>query len=118
MANQTTTADLIRIHGRGSLTIYWRPQDDQGERIDVSNWVVFFEVDGAPIREQLIKDPNDPLGLLVHVERSQIELLKTIPTRCALIDERRMDEGLPFVVLESKIVRYGYVGAPDGTDDA
>jgi hypothetical protein len=118
MANQTTTPNLISVHGRGSLTLYWRPEDASKKRIDVSDWVVFFEVDGASIRERFIKDPNDPLGLMVHVERSQIETLKTTPTRCAFIDERRIDEGLPYVVFESKIARYGYINVPDATDDA
>ena len=118
MPNQITTKDLISVHGRGSLKIEWKAQDANKKQIDVSDRIVFFEVDGVPIREQLVQDPNDPLGLVVLIERTQVANLRSKPTRCALIDETDIEADLPFVIWDNRIVRVGYVGVPDDVDDA
>lgn len=118
MANQTITKDTITVHGRGSLVLPYKARDTAGNQIDVSHWFVYFEVDGVPIRELLTLDPNDPLGLLLKLERSQVATLSKNPTRFALVDESRMLEDLPTVLWEGTIKRTGYVGDPDAQDDA
>jgi hypothetical protein len=117
MANQTVTTQLITIHGRGSITLYWRPQNALEERIDVSDRIMFLEVDGASIREQFTKDPNDPLGLKVLVPRTLVEALNTTPTKLAFVDETNIAEDAPVVVFEAKMARYGFIKKPDQTDD-
>lgn len=119
MANQTITDTTITVHGRGSLELPYKARDASTKaQIDVSNWIVFFEVDGVSLREQLVKDPNDPLGLVLKLERAQVATLKRSATRFALIDETRIAEDLPRVLWEGKINVTGYVGAPDEQDDA
>jgi hypothetical protein len=118
MANQTVTDKEITVHGRGSLVLPWVARDANKAQIDVSNWIVYFEVDGVPIREQLVKNPADPLGLILKLERVQVATLSKLPTRFAFIDETYATEGLPRVLWEGVISRTGYVGDPDATNDA
>ncbi len=118
MANQTVTDTEITVHGRGSLVLPYKVQDANKTQIDISTWKVFFEVDGVPIREQLVADPSDPKGLLLKLERAQVETLKKTATRFAFVDETQIASDLPMVLWEGKISRSGYVGAPDTVDDA
>lgn len=120
MSNQTITADTITVHGRGSLVLPYKVKDASGTQINISSWVVFFEVDGLaePIREQLVSDPNDALGLRIVLERAQIAMLSKTPMRFAVIDETNIAQDLPNVLWEGTINRSGYLGAPDTTPDA
>jgi bifunctional DNA-binding transcriptional regulator/antitoxin component of YhaV-PrlF toxin-antitoxin module len=127
MANQTITADTITVHGRGSLVLPYKVRDASGTQIDISDWVVFFEVDGlsfevggvsGSFREQLVSDPNDPLGLRIILERAQIAQLTKTPMRFAVIDETDSASDIFRVLWAGTIKREGYIGAPDSTPDA
>lgn len=119
MANQTITDTTISVFGRGSLELPYQARDATSKaQIDVSNWVVYFEVDGVPLRKQLVKNPNDPLGLLLRLTRTDVSKLKKTATRFALIDETRIAEDLPRVLWEGRINVTGYVSDPDTIDDA
>lgn len=118
MANQTITDTEITVHGRGSLVIPYKVKNAGGIQQDYSARILYFEVDGVPIREQLEEDPSDPLGLLIKLERTQVATLKKTPTRFAVIDETDSANDIFTVLWEGTIVRTGYVGAPDTTDDA
>lgn len=120
MANQTITADTITVHGRGSLVLPYKVRDANGTQIDISDWVVFFEVDGnaTPIREQLVADPNDPLGLRIILERAQIAMLTKTAMRFAIVDESDAVNDIYRVLWAGTIKRTGYLGAPDSIPDA
>lgn len=119
MANQTITEGTIEVHGRGSLVLPYKAKNKQGEQIDISSWVIYFEVDGLeqPIREQLVADPNDPLGQRIVLERAQVAMLTSTAKNFSVIDETNMTDDLPFVLWTGKIKRVGYLGEPDATDD-
>ena len=119
MPNQTVTDTTITVFGRGSLELPYLARDATTKaQIDVSNWIVYFEVDGVPIRKQLVKNPNDALGLILRLTRTDVAKLKKVATRFALIDETRIAEDLPKVLWEGRINVTGYVGDPDTQDDA
>lgn len=122
MANQTITSDKITVHSRGSLVFDYKINatnpDKTKTQIDISDWIVYFEVDGVPIREQLVPDPNDALGLVLKLERVQVETLSKLPTAFTIVDETNIADGLPRVLWEGTICRTGYKGAPDATNDA
>lgn len=119
MSNQTIRDDSIRVHGRGSLDIPYKVEDASGAQIDISQWEVYFEVDGLPnpIRERLSPDPNDPLGLRIVLERSQVEGLSRATRKFAVIDETNLVNELPVVLWSGTIRRDGYVGTPDTIPD-
>ncbi|MFI8667960.1 hypothetical protein ACIGGE_16155 [Qipengyuania sp. NPDC077410] len=120
MANQTITEETIAVHGRGSLVLPYKVQNANGEQVDISDWSIYFEVDGNPypIREPLVPDPNDPLGQRIVLERQQVAMLTKSPSRFSVIDETNMGDDLPYVLWEGTIKRTGYVGEPDNIPDA
>lgn len=122
MANQTITGTNITVHGRGSLVLPYKLNRQTGpssvEQIDLSTKTLFFEVDGVPIREQMVADPADPKGKLIVLENDQIVTLSKVPTRCIIRDETDLATGRPVVLWDGKINRDGYVGNPDAVDDA
>ena len=79
MSNQTVTANSITVHGRGSLILPFRLNNDQGSQTDISGWPLYFEIDGIPIRERLQPDPGNPLGQVIVLERAQVEMLSKQP---------------------------------------
>ncbi|GGD64760.1 hypothetical protein GRI62_11780 [Erythrobacter arachoides] len=113
MANHTITASSITVHGRGSLILPFKLRLENGDQIDISARPIFFEVDGVPIREQLLPDPADPLGLILTLERTQIITLGTAPCAFVFVDERRSQEDIYEVLWAGTINRSGYVGTPD-----
>lgn len=117
MANQTVTADTITVHGRGSLEIDYDVKDETGAPINISDWVLFFEVDGVPVREQLVPKEDDPYVQVIRLENAQVATLQKVPTRFVVRDETRIDADLPIVLWEGKISRTGYIGEPDAVDD-
>jgi hypothetical protein len=86
MSNQTVTADEIIVHGRGSLSIPYKVMSGSVQ-VDLSTYSLFFEVNGALIRVALEVDPNDALGKLIVLHRTDVEKLKTVPLSFALVDE-------------------------------
>lgn len=122
MANQTITGTNISVHGRGSLVLPYKLRrqtgDTTSEQVDLSTRSLFFEVDGASIREAMVADPNDPLGKMIVLENDQIVTLKQTPTRCIIRDETDIAIGRPVVLWDGKINRDGYIGNPDSVDDA
>jgi hypothetical protein len=122
MANQTITGTLITVHGRGSLVLPYRPTvktADKGTvQIDISGRTLYFEVDGAPIRELMVADPDDPKAQKIVLESNQIAILSKTPTRCIIRDETNIAAGLPYVMWNGSINRDGYVGDPDTVNDA
>jgi len=118
MANHTVTdnpdgTSTIAVHGRGSLAIDYKEQDDDGNQIDISGQQLFFEVDGPPIRIQLVADPSDPKGQLIKLTRTLVEKLKKTPSNWTVIDETDMEDDMPVVTWNGTISRTGYVGEPD-----
>jgi hypothetical protein len=115
MGNQTVTFDKIVVHGRGSVVIDFKVKDAAGTQVDISGWDIYFEVDGltAAIREPLVPDPDDALGQRIVLERDQVEMLKTTPTRFAVVDERLALEEVFIVLWDGTILRTGYIGIPD-----
>jgi hypothetical protein len=107
----TITDNSITVHGRESLVL---PFKVTGQ--DISTWTVYFEVDGIPIREQFVADPNDATGLRLILERDQVELLKKSDCQFSVIDERDSANGIYIVLWTGTIKRIGYVGAPDSVD--
>lgn len=119
MANQIVSVKSIEVHSRGSLDIHFVARNKATKaQINIADRIMFFEVDGVPIREQLVPHPTDPLGLLLVLERNQVEILSKLPTSFSVVDETRIAEGRPKVLWEGTIKRFGYKGAPDATDDA
>ncbi len=118
MANQTVTSSTITVHGRGSLVLPFKVNDASNAQVDISGWTVYFEVDGVPIREQLVADPDDALGLLLKLERTQIAQLSKTAKRFAFVDETNSVDDLFFVLWNGTIARTEYVGSADATDDA
>lgn len=119
MANQTVTKDKITVHGRGSVIIDYKVKDANGIQVDISQWNLWFEVDGlsAPIKEPLVFDPNDPLGQRIVLERKQVELIKLQPTKFALIDQSLENSDIYRVLWNGMINRDGYLGTPDEVSD-
>ena len=117
MSNQTITGTSITVHGRGSLVLPFAMKDAVGAPIDISEKVIYFEVDGIPIREQLEADPNNALGQRLVLERTQIATLKKTPSKFSIVDETLSVDDLFVVLWTGTIARDGYVGAPDATED-
>ena len=122
MANQTITGTQITVHGRGSLVLPYRPSakgaDKTTAQVDLRDRTLYFEVDGVPIRELMVADPDDPKGQLIVLENDQIVTLSKSPTRCIIRDETNIAIGRPYVMWNGTICRDGYVGLPDSVDDA
>lgn len=116
MSNQTVTASSITVHGRGSVVIDYKVKDASGTQIDISGWDIWFEVDGIPIRERLVPDEMDPKGLLIVLEREQVEMLETTASRFAVVDESSAISDVFRVLWAGTILRNGYVGEPDEVD--
>ena len=113
MANLIVTKNSIEVHGRGSVIIPYKVRSPDGEQLDISAWDLVFEVDGVPIREALSPDPQDPLGKLIKLERTQVETLSRSPLNFAVIDETLASQDT-FTVLWDGTIRYtGYRGSPD-----
>lgn len=114
-SNATITADLITVHGRGSLELPYKVQDKNGVQQDISTWVLRFEVDGlsTPISELLVADPNDSKGQLIVLDRTKVAQLNKTPTNFSLINETRATDGIYTVLWSGTIGRIGYLGAPD-----
>jgi hypothetical protein len=111
MSNQTVTDSSIVVHGRGSLVIPYKVTSG-GVQVDLSTYTLYFEVSGAGIREALVANPDDALGKLIVVNRTDVEKLKTVELNFAVIDETAGGSGLPRVLWSGKISRNGYIGAP------
>lgn len=122
MANQTITGTQITVHGRGSLVLPYRPTAKTADKgtiqIDISGRTLYFEVDGVPIRELMVPDPDDPKAQRIVLESNQIAILSKTPTRCIIRDETNIAAGLPYVMWNGTINRDGYVGDPDTVNDA
>lgn len=113
MPNMTVTSDKIVVHGRGSVVIDYKVTDTAGTQVDISALPLFFEVDGVPIREPLVADPNDPLGRRIVLEREQVESLKTSLSRFAVIDESDAAQDVYIVLWDGMISRTAYIHDPD-----
>ncbi|MCI1142144.1 hypothetical protein MOP88_07290 [Sphingomonas sp. WKB10] len=87
-------------------------------QIDLTGRTLFFEVDGVPIREKMVADPNDAKGQMIVLENDQIVTLSKTPTRCLIRDETNIAQGLPVVMWDGTINRTGYINEPDSVDDA
>jgi hypothetical protein len=111
MSNQTVTADEIIVHGRGSLSIPYKVMSGSVQ-VDLSTYSLFFEVNGAAIRVALEVDPNDALGKVIVLHRTDVEKLKTVPLSFAVVDETGIVGGLPRVLWDGKISRDGYIHSP------
>lgn len=113
MANHKITQDSITVDGRGSLVtaykVFRKTGPETREQIDLTGRTLYFETDGAIIRETLADDPNDPLGKLIVLENDQVVLLRKTPTRCLIRDETHISIGQPTVLWRGKIARDGYV---------
>jgi hypothetical protein len=122
MANQTITDTQITVHGRGSLVLPYqlkqKSPDGETVQIDLSSRTLFFEVDGVPVREQMVPDPADPKGKLIVLENDQVVTLGVVATRCLIRDETDIANGRPVVLWDGTIKRVGYINAPDTQDDA
>ncbi len=122
MANQIITDTQITVHGRGSLVLPYQLKqkisDSETAQIDLSSRTLFFEVDGVPIREQMVPDPADPMGKLIVLENDQVITLGVVATRCLIRDETDIANGRPVVLWDGTIKRVGYINAPDTRDDA
>lgn len=112
MANHTITESNITINSRGSLSIPLEYFDESGVQQDISDWTVYFEVDGCGIRELCVVNPDDALGLIVVIERSQVETLSTTDSPFNFVDETSGAESAR-VLWSGNIRREGYKGAPD-----
>ncbi len=113
MANQTVTNTSITVHGRGSLVVEYKVKNAAGVQVDISGWQLWFEVDGVPIREALVADPNDALGKRIVLERAQVATLKTSDCKFSVIDETDAINDIYRVLWSGTIKREGYVGVPD-----
>ena len=115
MASNTVTDTSIIVHGRSSLVLPFASKDKFGATIDISSWVLRFEVDGIPISELLVADPNNSTGKLLKLERTQIATLKTSACNFALIDETDSANDIYNVVWSGtiKLSSDSFVGAPD-----
>jgi hypothetical protein len=122
MANQIITDTQITVHGRGSLVLPYKlkqkTSDSETVQIDLSSRTLFFEVDGVPIREQMVSDPADPMGKLIVLENDQVVTLGVVANRCLIRDETNIANGRPVVLWDGTIKRVGYINAPDTRDDA
>ena len=106
--------NIISVHGRECLKIpYSRWEGDGNNRVqlDISASTIFLEIPAINFRTQLLVDPGDAKGLLIFMEREDVERLPTAPTPFAIVDETVEDQ--PDVEWEGRIYRRGYKGAPD-----
>lgn len=106
------TGNLISVHGReGLLLPYARFTlvNNIETQVDISANHVFFEVSTAHLRVPLVVNPADPLGLLILLERSDVEKLQTTPSPFIVVDE---SGEIPVVEWDGTIRRTGYKGDP------
>lgn len=112
MASYTISKSTIVVHGRGSVDMPFSIQD-----ADISDWPLWFEVDGASIRKRLSPDSSNPTGQRIVLENALVVLLSKKPLQFVVRDERRVDDDLPDVVWSGTISREGYIGPPDNIID-
>lgn len=112
MASYTISKSTIVVHARGSVDMPFSIQD-----ADISNWPLWFEVDGASIRKRLSPDPSNPTGQRIVLENALVVLLAKKPLQFVVLDERRVDDDLPDVIWSGTISREGYIGPPDDIID-
>lgn len=104
----------ITVHGRGTLRIPFGLETEDGtQQLDISGLPLVFEVDGAPISEPLMPDPDDALGQLIVVERAQIQTLGQTALPFAVIDESEKDADIYTVLWAGTIKLTGFKGNPD-----
>jgi hypothetical protein len=110
--NINPTNNAVSVHGREALNLpYSRwTEGSAPSQVDISTSVIFVEIPAARLRKRLISDPADPMGLLIHLSRTDVEKLPTSPSPYVLIDET--DEDNPKIQLEGQIFRTGYKGFP------
>lgn len=104
----------LNLHGRSSLYLPWKSYTDltYQTQIDISGYSLFFEVEGV-LRQKLVSDPADPLGLLLDIPSlADAELLVMPPLypRYVLRDETGAD---PVVRAQGKIIVYGFEAQPE-----
>lgn len=122
MANQTIIGNQITIHGRGSLVLPYKltkrvsALSTETTQVSLAGRTLYFEVDGVPIREEMITDLNDPQGKLIVLENVQIVTLQKTATSCVIRDETDIAIGRPVVLWSGTIKRDGYIGAPDAVE--
>lgn len=114
MANAITTKNEFRVHGRGSLTepfeVFDKDSDGFVTQRDISAHTIYFEVKGAGIRNLLVANPGDALGLMIQLTEDDVEALETTALKYAIRDETV--DSFPVVLNEGTIRRAGYTGAP------
>lgn len=116
MASYTISKSAIMVHGRGSIDMPFTIQDN-GAETDISDWPLYFEVDGASIRKRLVADPANPKGQRIVLENALIAQLSKKALLFVVRDERRVDDDLPDVLWSGTIAREGFVGLPDDIID-
>ncbi len=113
MTTVNQNATLIEVHGRSGLNIpYTRYRKiDQGreEQVDISASTMFIEIPAIHLRKALVVNPDDAMGLIIRLTRTEVEGLPIVPCDFAVVDETPI---VPDVELSGKIVRSGYIGDP------
>ena len=106
----------ITVHGRGSFVLPVRLRGPDKVAIDLTDWALRFEVDGASIAEAFTQDTAQADRATVTLERTQIEELRSTYLPCAIVAEQRAGDDLFCVLWTGHIVREGFVGAPDDVE--
>jgi hypothetical protein len=114
MANLEIYGADLSIHSRGSYRDAFKISDGNDGFENISALKLWFEVDGIPIREALVPDPEDNTTQWLTLERTQVETLTTSYLAYSIIDETNVAADLPVVLVSGQIKRHGYKGMPDG----
>lgn len=105
--------NAISVHGREALSLPYKRwamgEDGVRVQLDISTATMFLEIPGAKLRQPLLRDPSDPKGLRIHLQRTDVEQIPVVDTPYIIIDETVE----PVVELEGTIIRTGYKGSPD-----
>ncbi len=107
MSSNVSANGNIVAHYREAVVIPINYQDDSGVDVDLSNSTLMFEIQGV-LRKQLATNPDDPMGKLLTLTRSELADVPRTGAKFVLIDETNT---YPMLLWEGFIVLRGWIDA-------